>query len=191
MGAMTLLEPGRGGPCLKVCRHSSCDLHRRLASAVCPLCSRPLGYLVPVYCYRKRLGHVACIEDGINRTLARFAEDLAELAVDHYLKTELGYSDSDIADSRTARYRAHPKRREENLPRLLATPPFMLAACDFQVLIPSGRTRSPTISIEDHNTLVATRRAGLSAEYRRISPPPSRYDEFAGRSRCNRRRRAS
>lgn len=152
MGAMTLKPPGRGGPCLAGCTHPCCERHRLAAAARCQVCNQPLGFGTPVYVYEKRTGHATCLERAVEDALRRLVEGFAELAVDLYLEGKL-----DLKDEPTSTPTAGTSQRESAAPPPSGEVrgPYLLPRYDMEVEIPSGRTRAPSTSIEDHTTALA------------------------------------
>lgn len=178
MGALTLLPPGRGGPCTEPCSHESCEAHRRVAATPCSICGQPLGFGVPVYCYKEAMGHAAGIEDSMNRAFLKFAEGMMEIALDHLLKTEHGYTEADLLRFHDAMKKELPESSRATPIRILKASPFLLPSPVIHLEIPSGRTRKPTIRVEDHTTVLSPTpvliRESLRSENDEQCPEPTR-----------------
>ena len=91
------------------------------------------------------MGHAAGIEDSMNRAFLKFYQGMMEIAVDHILKTEHGYTDSDLLRIHAAMKKETPESSQRKPIRILKAPPFLLPAPVIHLEIPSGRTREPTV----------------------------------------------
>lgn len=59
------------GPCVAVCKHKDCNETRSMANAICPHCSKPIGYETRFYDERSNISiapehralvHAGCVE---------------------------------------------------------------------------------------------------------------------------------
>jgi len=160
MGALCLLPPGKGALCEGTCGHEACRLVREIAARPCMLCSKELGFGVPVYCYESRLGHADGFDDAHEKALQRFVEALARFAADLYLQGNLP-----IVNDDTAAVAVEQPRRRKARRRLTATADssdqhasrrYLLPEFDIQAEIPHGRRRKgrKTRLLEQHHHLL-------------------------------------
>ena len=71
MAAGMLPTPGTEyGPCKDHCNHRDCAETRRMAAAICRLCSRPIGYSRRFYREEHDFVHAACLEEALEREFA-------------------------------------------------------------------------------------------------------------------------
>lgn len=71
MAAAHISKPGSVyGPCLDACKHSDCDVLRRMAESPCRICGRTIGYETRFYQDpedKNKLVHALCLEKQFRR----------------------------------------------------------------------------------------------------------------------------